>query len=79
MKRNGMRRSCPSGSRISTGRTASGSPVARKAAVSAHALCPVVEFGLVGAYMHQVDERVPVEQVHQLKAIYHSILQRFFA
>ena len=41
--------------------------------------CPVVEFGLVGAYMHQVDERVPVEQVHQLKAIYHSILQRFFA
>ena len=41
--------------------------------------CPVVEFGLVGAYMHQVDERVPVEQVHQLKAIYHSILQRYFA
>ncbi|SDK69287.1 succinyl-diaminopimelate desuccinylase [Paracoccus chinensis] len=40
--------------------------------------CPVVEFGLVGAYMHQVDERVPVEQVHQLKAIYQSILQRFF-
>ncbi|MDO5371263.1 succinyl-diaminopimelate desuccinylase [Paracoccus sp. (in: a-proteobacteria)] len=41
--------------------------------------CPVVEFGLVGAFMHQVDERVPVEQVHQLKAIYQSILQRYFA
>lgn len=41
--------------------------------------CPVVEFGLVGAHMHQVDERVPALQVHQLKAIYHSILQRFFA
>ncbi|MBB1491701.1 succinyl-diaminopimelate desuccinylase [Paracoccus sp. MC1854] len=40
--------------------------------------CPVVEFGLVGAFMHQVDERVPVEQVHQLKAIYQSILQRYF-
>ena len=31
--------------------------------------CPVVEFGLVGAYMHQVDERVPVAQVQQLKTI----------
>ena len=41
--------------------------------------CPVVEFGLVGAYMHQVDERVPALQVHQLKAIYQSILQRYFA
>lgn len=41
--------------------------------------CPVVEFGLVGAFMHQVDERVPADQVHQLKAIYQSILQRYFA
>ncbi|MEJ1999705.1 MAG: succinyl-diaminopimelate desuccinylase [Maritimibacter sp.] len=29
-------------------------------------LCPVVEFGLVGKTMHQVDERVEVEQIHQL-------------
>lgn len=41
--------------------------------------CPVVEFGLVGRFMHQVDERVPVDQVHQLKVIYQRILERFFA
>ncbi|MFC3629095.1 succinyl-diaminopimelate desuccinylase [Paracoccus angustae] len=40
--------------------------------------CPVVEFGLVGAYMHQVDERVPVAQVRQLKTIYQRILERYF-
>ncbi|WP_323765024.1 succinyl-diaminopimelate desuccinylase [Marinovum sp.] len=41
--------------------------------------CPVVEFGLVGRTMHQVDERVAVEQVHQLKAIYRRILGDYFA
>ncbi|RLJ41347.1 succinyldiaminopimelate desuccinylase [Litoreibacter meonggei] len=41
--------------------------------------CPVVEFGLVGKTMHQVDERVRVEQVHQLKGIYTRILQDYFA
>lgn len=41
--------------------------------------CPVVEFGLVGAHMHQVDERVPAQQVRQLKVIYQRILERFFA
>ena len=41
--------------------------------------CPVVEFGLVGKTMHQVDERVNVAQVHQLKAIYSRILKDYFA
>ncbi|MFD1342692.1 succinyl-diaminopimelate desuccinylase [Litorisediminicola beolgyonensis] len=41
--------------------------------------CPVVEFGLVGQTMHQVDERVSVAQVEQLKAIYTRILSRYFA
>ena len=41
--------------------------------------CPVVEFGLVGQTMHQVDERVPVAQITQLKAIYTRILQDYFA
>lgn len=41
--------------------------------------CPVVEFGLVGRTMHQVDERVAVDQVHQLKAIYGRILRDYFA
>ena len=41
--------------------------------------CPVVEFGLVGKTMHQVDERVEVAQIHQLKAIYARILREYFA
>ncbi len=41
--------------------------------------CPVVEFGLVGKTMHQVDERVELAQIHQLKAIYRRILQDYFA
>ncbi len=41
--------------------------------------CPVVEFGLVGKTMHQVDERVLVEQIGQLKSIYTRILTDYFA
>lgn len=41
--------------------------------------CPVVEFGLVGKTMHQVDERVAVEQIGQLKTIYKRILTDYFA
>jgi succinyl-diaminopimelate desuccinylase len=41
--------------------------------------CPVVEFGLVGKTMHQVDERVQVAQIGQLKAIYSRILRDYFA
>ena len=41
--------------------------------------CPVVEFGLVGKTMHQVDERVEVAQIRQLKAIYTRILTDYFA
>ena len=41
--------------------------------------CPVVEFGLVGTTMHQVDENVEVAHVHQLKAIYARILAAYFA
>ena len=40
--------------------------------------CPVVEFGLVGKTMHQVDERVEVAQIHQLKSIYSRILCDYF-
>ncbi|MCE6960867.1 succinyl-diaminopimelate desuccinylase [Cereibacter sphaeroides] len=45
--------------------------------VKAH--CPVVEFGLVGKTMHQVDERVEVAQIPALKAIYGRILKDYFA
>ena len=41
--------------------------------------CPVVEFGLVGKGMHEVDERVPVEDVRRLAAIYERILRAYFA
>ncbi|WP_171132130.1 MULTISPECIES: succinyl-diaminopimelate desuccinylase [unclassified Ruegeria] len=41
--------------------------------------CPVVEFGLVGRTMHQVDECVEVAQIEQLKAIYMRILADYFA
>ena len=41
--------------------------------------CPVVEFGLVGRTMHQVDERVEVAHIHALKAIYGRVLRDYFA
>ena len=41
--------------------------------------CPVVEFGLVGKTMHQIDERVEVAQIVKLKAIYSRILRSYFA
>jgi succinyl-diaminopimelate desuccinylase len=40
--------------------------------------CPVVEFGLVGKTMHQVDECVEIIQIHQLKSIYTRILRDYF-
>jgi succinyl-diaminopimelate desuccinylase len=45
--------------------------------VKAH--CPVVEFGLVGQSMHQVDEHVEVAHIHLLKSIYGRILRDYFA
>jgi succinyl-diaminopimelate desuccinylase len=41
--------------------------------------CPVIEFGLVGRTMHQVDERVEVAQIAALKSIYSRILRDYFA
>lgn len=40
--------------------------------------CPVVEFGLVGKTMHQVDERVEIAHIHKLKSIYTRILSDYF-
>jgi succinyl-diaminopimelate desuccinylase len=41
--------------------------------------CPVAEFGLVGATMHQTDERVPVAELNGLAQIYRGILAAFLA
>ncbi len=38
------------------------------------AYCPVLEFGLVGATMHMVDERVAVEDIGILQEIYSAVL-----
>jgi succinyl-diaminopimelate desuccinylase len=40
--------------------------------------CPVVEFGLVGQTMHQVNERVPIGDLRALTTIYRTILERYF-
>jgi succinyl-diaminopimelate desuccinylase len=45
--------------------------------VKAH--CPVVEFGLTGRTMHQVDERVPVSEIGALRDVYARILREYFA
>jgi succinyl-diaminopimelate desuccinylase len=42
------------------------------------ALCPVVELGLVGTTMHQVDERTPVDEIRRLQAVYERLIQRYF-
>jgi succinyl-diaminopimelate desuccinylase len=41
--------------------------------------CPVIEFGLVGQTMHQVDERTPVADLEKLTNIYRGVLDRYFA
>jgi succinyl-diaminopimelate desuccinylase len=41
--------------------------------------CPVAEFGLVGATMHQADECVPVADLRQLAKIYQAVLRAVLA
>ena len=40
--------------------------------------CPVIEFGLVGQTMHQIDERTPVSDLEKLTRVYHGVLDRYF-
>jgi succinyl-diaminopimelate desuccinylase len=40
--------------------------------------CPVLEFGLVGQTMHQVDECAPVADLVTLTAVYRRIIDRYF-
>lgn len=41
--------------------------------------CPVVEFGLVGRGMHQVDEAVAIDEIPRLTSVYRRVLAEFFA
>ncbi|MBX9616908.1 MAG: succinyl-diaminopimelate desuccinylase [Caulobacteraceae bacterium] len=43
------------------------------------AMCPVLEFGLVGQTMHQIDERVPVAELEALTGAYRRIIQTVLA
>ncbi len=40
--------------------------------------CPVVDLGLVGNTMHQIDEHVPLEDLQRLTKIYRRILEKYF-
>ncbi|MFZ5671036.1 MAG: succinyl-diaminopimelate desuccinylase [Pseudomonadota bacterium] len=42
------------------------------------ALCPVLEFGLVGQTMHAVDEQAPVSDIRALQGLYRLIIARYF-
>jgi succinyl-diaminopimelate desuccinylase len=42
------------------------------------ALCPVLEFGLLGTTMHMVDERTPVAEVEALTRIYEGVITGYF-
>jgi succinyl-diaminopimelate desuccinylase len=41
--------------------------------------CPVIELGLVGRTMHQVDESTSVADLQTLTAVYRRIIERYFA
>jgi succinyl-diaminopimelate desuccinylase len=41
--------------------------------------CPVADFGLVGATMHQVDERVAVSDIETLTRIYERLIRLYFS
>jgi succinyl-diaminopimelate desuccinylase len=43
------------------------------------AYCPVVEFGLVNATIHQIDECVPVADLEALTQIYQRFIEGYFA
>lgn len=41
-------------------------------------VCPVIEFGLMNATAHKVDEQVPVDSLSGLADIYTAVLERWF-
>jgi succinyl-diaminopimelate desuccinylase len=43
------------------------------------AMCPVLELGLVGQTMHQIDERAPVAEIEALAGTYERVIRTYFA
>ena len=42
------------------------------------AMCPVLELGLVGQTMHQINERAPVAEIEQLARVYERVIDLYF-
>ena len=42
------------------------------------AMAPVLELGLVGQTMHQIDERAPVAEIEQLARVYERVIDLYF-
>ena len=42
------------------------------------AMCPVLELGLVGQTMHQIDERAPVAEIEALAEVYRTVIRTYF-
>ncbi len=42
------------------------------------AMCPVLELGLVGQTMHQIDERAPVAEIEALAEVYRAVIETYF-
>ncbi len=42
-------------------------------------MCPVVELGLVGQTMHQINERVPEQELRDLTDVYVEVMRALFA
>lgn len=40
--------------------------------------CPVIEFGLVGKTMHQIDEHIAVDDLEKLTEVYYQFLESYF-
>ncbi len=40
--------------------------------------CPVIEFGIVGATLHQINENVKIDDIYKLAKIYENILDKYF-
>jgi len=41
-------------------------------------MCPVLELGLVGQTMHQIDERVPEQELRDLADVYYAVIKALF-
>jgi succinyl-diaminopimelate desuccinylase len=42
-------------------------------------ICPVLELGLVGQTMHQIDERAPVAEIEALSEVYRAVIETVLA